>query len=110
MKNAAIASLDFANRSSVTAFLPATILSLCSNGCPLLNIPEFFTRSNHEVNLAILFSSGERASVHLLPRKRRRYSKVVVFAVIGTRYSFLSILDERDQKIRTAFCDIPWSE
>src|ERR1700730_18287302 len=84
IKNPAIASLDSAKGPSVTAFLPATILPLCSNGCPLLKFPAFFRRSNHEVNLAILFwiSSGERSLGQLVPRKSSKYSEVVVFAVI----------------------------
>src|ERR1700719_1293489 len=90
MKNPATASLDSANGSSVTAFLPTIFSTSCSNGCPLLNVPEFFTRSNHKVNLAILFSSGKRSSVQLVARKSSRYSKVVLFAVIVTIFVFLN--------------------
>src|ERR1700730_7813692 len=93
IKNPAIASLDSAKGPSVTAFLPATILPLCSNGCPLLKFPAFFRRSNHEVNLAILFwiSSGERSLGQLVPRKSSKYSEVVVFAVIINDIHFLNI-------------------
>jgi hypothetical protein len=47
-----------------------------------LNIPEFFTRSNHEVNLAILFSSGERSSARLslAPRSDPRTQQTITSA------------------------------
>src|ERR1700676_1350098 len=84
IKNPAIASLDSANGPSTNVFLPVKILPWCSSACPLLTFPSLFRRSNHEVNFAMAFwmSSGERSLGQWVPRKRSRYSEVVVFVVI----------------------------